>query len=324
MLYAKVTSADGTTNEYFDSIEEGLLYADKAENKGCVFTLVTSGKIKDYVTLSNGQFTITAMNNNCVISASGGKICIEGADVIAEGHMLINCSIDMISGSLTLPEGSGTRFGTIIISGGTVNISEGVNADNNAGADKLFIANATTDAKVTIGGGTYGNVAFEMLKLKDVLASGVRVIRYDNSSDPTAEKIVTALLYSDIAEESYLAPGDDDGRYYLVTKCEHKNEDGSYAFNEGGICKYCNSEFAASVSYTDGGEKTELFSNICDAFDKANEAGTATITLCRDIADSEIAHEINVTGNVTLALNGKTLGATDKAKKYIFVAARLP
>lgn len=323
VLYAKVTSADGTTNEYFDSIEEGLLYADKAENKGCVFTLVTSGKIKDYVTLSNGQFTITAMNNNCVISASGGKICIEGADVIAEGHMLINCSIVMISGSLTLPEGSGTRFGTIIISGGTVNISEGVNADNNAGADKLFIANATTDAKVTIGGGTYGNVVFEPFKLKDVLASGVRVIRYDNPSDPTAEKIVTALLYSDIAEESYLAPGDDDGRYYLVTKCEHKNEDGSYAFNEGGICKYCNSEFAASVSYTDGGEKTELFSNICDAFDKANEAGTATITLCRDIADSEIAHEINVTGNVTLALNGKTLGATDKAKKIYICGSTL-
>ena len=324
VLYAKVTSADGTTNEYFDSIEEGLLYADKAENKGCVFTLVTSGKIKDYVTLSNGQFTITAMNNNCVISASGGKICIEGADVIAEGHMLINCSIDMISGSLTLPEGSGTRFGTIIISGGTVNFSEGVNADNNAGADKLFIANATTDAKVTIGGGTYGNVAFEMLKLKDVLASGVRVIRYDNSSDPTAEKIVTALLYSDIAEESYLAPGDDDGRYYLFTKCEHKNEDGSYAFNDSGICKYCNSEFAASVSYTvDGSAKTELFGDIYDAFDKANEAGTATITLCRDIADSEIAHEINVTGNVTLALNGKTLGATDKAKKIYICGSTL-
>ena len=324
VLYAKVTSADGTTNEYFDSIEEGLLYADKAENKGCVFTLVTSGKIKDYVTLSNGQFTITAMNNNCVISASGGKICIEGADVIAEGHMLINCSIDMISGSLTLPEGSGTRFGTIIISGGTVNISEGVNVDNNAGADKLFIANATTDAKVTIGGGTYGNVAFEMLKLKDVLASGVRVIRYDNSSDPTAEKIVTALLYSDIAEESYLAPGDDDGRYYLFTKCEHKNEDGSYAFNDSGICKYCNSEFAASVSYTvDGSAKTELFGDIYDAFDKANEAGTATITLCRDIADSEIAHEINVTGNVTLALNGKTLGATDKAKKIYICGSTL-
>ena len=309
VLYAKVTSADGTTNEYFDSIEEGLLYADKAENKGCVFTLVTSGKIKDYVTLSNGQFTITAMNNNCVISASGGKICIEGADVIAEGHMLINCSIDMISGSLTLPEGSGTRFGTIIISGGTVNISEGVNADNNAGADKLFIANATTDAKVTIGGGTYGNVAFEMLKLKDVLASGVRVIRYDNSSDPTAEKIVTALLYSDIAEESYLAPGDDDGRYYLFTKCEHKNEDGSYAFNDSGICKYCNSEFAASVSYmVDGSAKTELFSNICDAFDKANEIGTATVTLYKDITDSERTQEITVMGNVTLELNGKTLG----------------
>lgn len=309
VLYAKVTSADGTTNEYFDSIEEGLLYADKAENKGCVFTLVTSGKIKDYVTLSNGQFTITAMNNNCVISASGGKICIEGADVIAEGHMLINCSIDMISGSLTLPEGSGTRFGTIIISGGTVNISEGVNADNNAGADKLFIANATTDAKVTIGGGTYGNVAFEMLKLKDVLASGVRVIRYDNSSDPTAEKTAKALLYSDIAEKNNFDSENNTVSYYLFTKCEHKNEDGSYAFNDSGICKYCNSEFAASVSYTvDGSAKTELFSNICDAFDKANEIGTATVTLYKDITDSERTQEITVMGNVTLELNGKTLG----------------
>ena len=150
------------------------------------------------------------------------------------------------------------------------------------------------------------------------------MIRYDNSSDSTSEKTATALLYSDIAEESYLAPGDDDGRYYLFTKCDHKNEDGSYAFNEGGICKYCNSEFAASVSYTaDGGEKTELFSNICDAFDKANGVGTATITLCRDIADSEIAHEINVTGNLTLALNGKTLGATDKAKKIYICGSTL-
>ena len=309
VLYAKVTSADGTTNEYFDSIEEGLLYADKAENKGCVFTLVTSGKIDSEVTLSSGQFTITADNYGTIGKNSGGRINIDGADVIAEGHMLINCGIDIYvnSGSLTLPEGSSTRFDTILILGGTVNISEGVNTDNNAGADKLFIVDYATDAKVTIGGGTYGNVSLGQLKLKDVLASGVRVIRYDNSSDSTAEKTATALLYSDIAEESYLAPGDDDGRYYLFTKCEHKNEDGSYAFNEGGICKYCNSEFAASVSYTDGGEKTELFGDIYDAFDKANEIGTATVTLYKDITD-KCTQEITVMGNVTLELNGKTLG----------------
>ena len=307
VLYAKVTSADGTTNEYFDSIEEGLLYADKAENKGCVFTLVTSGKINSGVRLSNGQFTITANNYGTIDKNSGGRINIDGADVIAEGHMLINCHIYMISGSLTLPEGSSTRFGAIFMSGGTVNISEGVNADNNAGADKLLIPVPTTDAKVTIGGGTYGNVYLGQLKLKDVFVSGARVIRYDNSSDSTAEKTATALLYSDIAEESSLAYS--DGRYYLVTKCEHKNEDGSYAFNEGGICKYCNSEFAASVSYTvDGSAKTELFSDICDAFDKANEIGTATVTLYKDITDSERTQEITVMGNVTLELNGKTLG----------------
>lgn len=308
VLYAKVTSADGTTNEYFDSIEEGLLYADKAENKGCVFTLVTSGKLEDYVTLSNGQFTIAANNYGTIDKNSGGRINIDGADVIAEGHLLINCEIYVNSGSLTLPEGSGTRFGIIIISGGTVNISEGVNADNNAGADKLFIANTATDAKVTIGGGTYSHIAFEPFKLKDVLVSGVRVIRYDNPSDPTAEKTATALLYSDIAEKNNFDSENGTVSYYLFTKCEHKNEDGSYAFNEGGICKYCGSEFAASVSYTvDGSAKTELFGDIYDAFDKANEIGTATVTLYKDITD-KCTQEITVMGNVTLELNGKTLG----------------
>ena len=318
VLYAKVTSADGTTNEYFDSIEEGLLYADKAENKGCVFTLVTSGKINSGVTLSNGQFTIATAttNNNYVLGPYTGKITIDGADVIAEGYMFIRWKVNVKSGSLTLPEGSSTGFDSIAISGGTVTVSEGVNVDNNAGADNLFVSEDATDAKLTIGGGTYRNINLGQLKLKDVLASGARVISYDNPTDPTAEKTATALLYSDIAEKNNFDSENQTISYYLFTKCEHKNEDGSYAFNDGGICKYCNSEFAASVSYTtDDGEKTELFGDICDAFDKANEAGTATVTLCRDIADSEIAHEINVTGNVTLALNGKTLGATDKANK---------
>ena len=318
VLYAKVTSADGTSNKYFDSIEEGLLYADKAENKGCVFTLVARGLLKDKVTLSSGQFTIATAttDNTYVIGPYEGEITIDGADVIAEGDLAFRCNVCVESGSLTLPEGSGTGFDSIIISGGTVTISEGVNADSHAGADNLSVDKDATDVKLTIGGGTYGKVYFGQLKLKDVLASGVRVISYDNPSDSTAEKTATALLYSDIAEESSLNSNNGTVSYYLVTKCEHKNEDGSYAFNEGGICKYCNSEFAASVSYTaDGSAKTELFGDINDAFDKANEAGTATVTLCRDIADSEIAHEINVTGNVTIALNGKTLGATDKANK---------
>lgn len=308
VLYAKVTSADGTTNEYFDSIEEGLLYADKAENKGCVFTLVTSGKIKDYVTLSNGQFTITTSNYGTIYDYNQ-TITIDGADVIAEGYMFIRCKVNVKSGSLTLPEGSSAGFDSIAISGGTVTVSEGVNVDNNAGADNLFVSEDATDAKLTIGGGTYSNINLGQLKLKDVIASGVRVISYDNPTDPTAEKTAKALLYSDIAEKNNFDFENKTVSYYLFTKCEHKNEDGSYAFNEGGICKYCNSEFAASVSYTaDGGEKTELFSDICDAFDKANEIGTATVTLYKDITDSERTQEITVMGNVTLELNGKTLG----------------
>lgn len=306
VLYAKVTSADGTTNEYFDSIEEGLLYADKAENKGCVFTLVTSGKIDSEVTLSSGQFTITADNYGTIGKNSGGRINIDGADVIAEGDMEIRCKVNVKSGSLTLPEGSSTGFDSIAISGGTVTVSEGVNADSYVGADNLFVSEDATDAKLTIGGGTYGNVDLGQFKLKDVIASGVRVISYDNPTDPTAEKTAKALLYSDIAEKNNFDSENGTVSYYLVTKCEHKNEDGSYAFNDG-VCKYCNSEFAASVSYTvDGSAKTELFGDIYDAFDKANEIGTATVTLQKNITD-DITDTIAVTGNVTLELNGKRL-----------------
>ena len=303
-IYAKVTTADGKV-KYFDDITEGLRYADKAENKGCVFTLVTSGKINSGVTLSNGQFTITTSNYGTIYDYNQ-TITIDGADVIAEGYMFIRCKVNVKSGSLTLPEGSSAGFDSIAISGGTVTVSEGVNVDNTAGADNLFVSEDATDAKLTIGGGTYSNINLGQFKLKDVIASGARVISYDNPTDPTAEKTATALLYSEIAEESSLAYS--DGRYYLVTKCEHKNEDGSYAFNEGGICKYCNSEFAASVSYTvDGSAKTELFGDIYDAFDKANEIGTATVTLYKDITD-KCTQEITVMGNVTLELNGKTLG----------------
>lgn len=308
VLYAKVTSADGTTNEYFDSIEEGLLYADKAENKGCVFTLVTSGEIKSEVTLSSGQFTIdtATTNNNYVLGPYAGKITIDGADVIAEGDMFIRCKVNVKSGSLTLPEGSSTGFDSIAISGGTVTIGEGVNADSYVGADNLFVSEDATDAKLTIGGGTYGNVYLGQFKLKDVIASGVRVISYDNPTDPTAEKTAKALLYSDIAEKNNFDSENGTVSYYLVTKCEHKNEDGSYAFNDG-VCKYCNSEFAASVSYTvDGSAKTELFGDIYDAFDKANGVGTATVTLQKNITD-DITDTIAVTGNVTLELNGKRL-----------------
>ena len=318
VLYAKVTSADGTTNEYFDSIDDGLLYADKAENKGCVFTLVTTGGLENDITLSSGQFTITAIDDN-YINAYTRKINIKGAEITVE-NCAFNCFVGLYSGSLTYPEGStSVCINGISVFGGTLNISDGVS--ENFGANNFTISDTATDAKVTIGGGIYGGINLGQYTFKDILASGTRLISVEYSQE-TDEIIATnELLYSIVSEQNTL--GVDDDKDYRFVKCDHKNEDGSYAFNEGGICKYCNSEFAASVSYTDGSEKTDLFSDIYDAFDKANEVGTATITLCRDIADSEIAHEINVTGNVTLALNGKTLGATDKAKKIYICGSTL-
>ena len=302
-IYAKVTTADGKV-KYFDDITEGLRYADKAENKGCVFTLVTTGGLENDITLSSGQFTITAIDDN-YINAYTRKINIKGAEITVE-NCAFNCFVGLYSGSLTYPEGStSVCINGISVFGGTLNISDGVS--ENFGANKFTISDTATDAKVTIGGGIYGEIKLGQYTFKDILASGTRLISVEYSQE-TDEIIATnELLYSIVSEQNTL--GVDDDKDYRFVKCDHKNEDGSYAFNEGGICKYCNSEFAASVSYTaDGGEKTELFSNICDAFDKANEIGTATVTLYKDITDSERTQEITVMGNVTLELNGKTLG----------------
>ena len=301
-IYAKVTTADGKV-KYFDDITEGLRYADKAENKGCVFTLVTTGGLENDITLSSGQFTITAIDDN-YINAYTRKINIKGAEITVE-NCAFNCFVGLYSGSLTYPEGStSVCINGISVFGGTLNISDGVS--ENFGANKFTISDTATDAKVTIGGGIYGEIKLGQYTFKDILASGTRLISVEYSQE-TDEIIATnELLYSIVSEQNTL--GVDDDKDYRFVKCDHKNEDGSYAFNEGGICKYCNSEFAASVSYTDGGEKTELFSDICDAFDKANEIGTATVTLYKDITDSERTQEITVMGNVTLELNGKTLG----------------
>ena len=302
-IYAKVTTADGKV-KYFDDITEGLRYADKAENKGCVFTLVTTGGLENDITLSSGQFTITAIDDN-YINAYTRKINIKGAEITVE-NCAFNCFVGLYSGSLTYPEGStSVCINGISVFGGTLNISDGVS--ENFGANKFTISDTATDAKVTIGGGIYGEIKLGQYTFKDILASGTRLISVEYSQE-TDEIIATnELLYSIVSEQNTL--GVDDDKDYRFVKCDHKNEDGSYAFNEGGICKYCNSEFAASVSYTaDGGEKTELFSDICDAFDKANEIGTATITLYKNIENNEFTREITVTGNVTLELNGKTLG----------------
>ena len=89
----------------------------------------------------------------------------------------------------------------------------------------------------------------------------------------------------------------------FVDKCVHKDGKGSYVL-DGNPCPYCSEEIVATVSYTaDGGEKTELFGDIYDAFDKANGVGTATVTLYKDITDNMYTGRLAVMGNVTLELN---------------------
>lgn len=304
-IYAKVTVTGGDVR-YFDDIVEGLLYADMAENKGCVFTVVTTGGLENDITLSSGQFTINAIDDN-YINAYTRKINIKGAEITVE-NCAFNCFIALYSGSLTYPEGSISVCNNgINVYGGTLNISDGVS--ENCGANHFTISSTATDVKVTIGGGTFNEINLGQYTLMEILASGTCLISVEYSQD-TDEIIATnKLLYSEVSGLSTF--GADDDKDYRLVKCDHKNDDGSFAFNDSGnICKYCNTEFAASVSYTtDDGEKTELFADIFDAFDKANEVGTATVTLQKNITGT-LSRAIESKGdNITLDLNGKKITA---------------
>lgn len=216
-IYAKVTTADGKV-KYFDDITEGLRYADKAENKGCVFTLVTTGGLENDITLSSGQFTITAIDDN-YINAYTRKINIKGAEITVE-NCAFNCFVGLYSGSLTYPEGStSVCINGISVFGGTLNISDGVS--ENFGANKFTISDTATDAKVTIGGGIYGEIKLGQYTFKDILASGTRLISVEYSQE-TDEIIATnELLYSIVSEQNTL--GVDDDKDYRFVKCDHKN-----------------------------------------------------------------------------------------------------
>lgn len=189
----------------------------------------------------------------------------------------------------------GANIGAITINGGDTVI-------NDVNADYLSMKADTTGGSgynVSIVSGTFNIFTCENesnYTLGRAIASGSRVIGLNAI-------VGSGFKYAEIQSMT-------KANYLNVIKCDHKDENDSYAL-DGNLCPYCNEEIAATVSYTaDGGEMTDLFSDIYDAFDKANEAGTATVTLYKDITNSELTQGVTITGNVTLALNGKKLGGT--------------
>ena len=310
-LTASVELSDGTLS-YYENWNDAIGAAEESE--GCTLKLldysgVNDGEIFD---ISKGRFTVDLNKNDgtttFAFDVKGGDITFtasqeasssltgvtvsgENANVLIDSKATLNYLV-VNSGKVSA---DGANIGAITINGGDTVI-------NDVNADYLSMKADTTGGSgynVSIVSGTFNIFTCENesnYTLGRAIASGSRVIGLNAI-------VGSGFKYAEIQSMT-------KANYLNVIKCDHKDENDSYAL-DGNLCPYCNEEIAATVSYTaDGGEMTDLFSDIYDAFDKANEAGTATVTLYKDITNSELTRYITVTGNVTLALNGKKLGGT--------------
>ena len=306
-LLASVELSDGTLS-YYNSWNDAIGAAEESE--GCTLKLLSYGWVKfgEIFDISKGRFTIDFNKNDgntaFAFDVKGGDItftasqaasssftCVtvsgENANVLIDSKATLN-SLVVNSGKVTV---DGANIGTITINGGDTVI-------NSVKADSLSME-GNGSGNISIVSGAFNNFTCKNesnYTLGRAIASGSRVIGLNAI-------VGSGFKYAEIQSMT-------QANYLNVIKCDHKDENDSYAL-DGNLCPYCNEEIAATVSYTaDGGEMTDLFSDIYDAFDKANEVGTATVTLYKDIADSKLTQSVTITGNVTLALNGKKLGST--------------
>ena len=310
-LTASVELSDGTLS-YYENWNDAIGAAEESE--GCTLKLLNYSWLKfgEIFDISKGRFTVDLNKNDgsepFAFDVKGGDITFtasqeasssltgvtvsgENANVLIDSKATLNYLV-VNSGKVSA---DGANIGAITINGGDTVI-------NDVNADYLSMKADTTGGSgynVSIVSGTFNIFTCENesnYTLGRAIASGSRVIGLNAI-------VGSGFKYAEIQSMT-------KANYLNVIKCDHKDENDSYAL-DGNLCPYCNEEIAATVSYTaDGGEMTDLFSDIYDAFDKANEAGTATVTLYKDITNSELTQGVTITGNVTLALNGKKLGGT--------------
>lgn len=342
LIEAEVVDADGKSLGYAD-IESAIKLAQ--ENEGSTVKLI-SERVPASITVTGGKFTVDFNGKEayCQFTVNGGDvtftssavqdvsnqnlpsgITVNGTDaeVTIDGKIKLG-RVRIISSTLTVNSTDG-YIGELSIEGGNA-VIDGANIDAlsiNGGA--TVINGANIDALKANGGDTVINdVNADSLAMCDNRSGGseynISIVsgRFgsftcENGSNYTLGRaiasgsVVSADSMNGITVYTYEAIQTMTSTYRIfVDKCNHKDKNGSYVL-DGNPCPYCNEEIVATVSYTAGGsENTDLFSDIYDAFERANEIGTATVTLQKNITD-DITDTIAVTGNVTLELNGKRL-----------------
>lgn len=321
-IEAEVVDADGKSLGYAD-IYGAIKLAQ--ENEGSTVKLM-SERVSASITVTGGKFTVDFNGKEAYY-----QFAVNGGDVTFTSSAVQDVSNQNLQSGITVNETDAKvtidgkiKLGRVrIISGAlAVNSAESYIKELSIYGGKTVVNGARIGALNTFGGDTVINYVTADSLSVNINGSGSLSIVTGEFGSTTCKTDSGYTLGMAIASGSVVFGNNINGftiytydaiqtmtktDRIFVDKCVHKGEKGSYVL-DGNPCPYCNEEIVATVSYTtaNGGEETDLFSDIYDAFDKANEIGTATVTLQKNITD-DITDTIAVTGNVTLELNGKRL-----------------
>lgn len=320
MIEAEVVDADGKSLGY-----AGLNRAIKLaqENEGSTVKLI-SERVPASITVTGGKFTVDFNGKEAYyqFTVNGGDVTFTSSAEQADVENL-QSTIKVNGANAKVTIDGKIKLGSVTISSGVlaVNSAESYIKELSINGGKTVVNGANIDALKANGGDTVINYVTADSLSVNINGSGSISIVTGEFGSTTCKTDSGYTLGMAIASGSVVFGNNINGftvytyeaiqtmtktDRIFVDKCVHKGEKGSYVL-DGNPCPYCNEEIVATVSYTaNGSEETDLFSDIYDTFDKANEAGTATVTLQKNITD-DITDTIAVTGNVTLELNGKRL-----------------
>ena len=321
LIEAEVVDADGKSLGY-----AGLNRAIKLaqENEGSTVKLI-SERVPASITVTGGKFTVDFNGKEAYyqFTVNGGDVTFTSSAVQDVSNQNLPSGITVNGTDAEVTIDGKIKLGSVTISSGAlaVNSAESYIKELSINGGKTVVNGANIDALKANGGDTVINYVTADSLSVNINGSGSISIVTGEFGSTTCKTDSGYTLGMAIASGSVVFGNNINGftiytyeaiqtmtktDRIFVEKCSHKDENGSYVL-DGNRCPYCNEEIVATVSYTaNGGEETDLFSDIYDAFDKANEIGTATVTLQKNITD-DITDTIAVTGNVTLELNGKRL-----------------
>lgn len=321
LIEAEVVDADGKSLGY-----AGLNRAIKLaqENEGSTVKLI-SERVPASITVTGGKFTVDFNGKEAYyqFTVNGGDVTFTSSAVQDVSNQNLPSGITVNGTDAEVTIDGKIKLGSVTISSGAlaVNSAESYIKELSINGGKTVVNGANIDALKANGGDTVINYVTADSLSVNINGSGSISIVTGEFGSTTCKTDSGYTLGMAIASGSVVFGNSMNGitvytyeaiqtmtktDRIFVDKCVHKDGSGSYVL-DGNPCPYCNEEIVATVSYTaNGSENTDLFSDIYDAFDKANEIGTATVTLQKNITD-DITDTIAVTGNVTLELNGKRL-----------------